>query len=486
MPRWTFILALICSGIFEPRYSRAEVSEHAARPAAAKPNVVFILADDFGYGDLGCYGHPYARTPAIDGLSKDGTRFTQFYATGVTCCPSRTGFMTSKFPATFHDYPADSGFGSRVTISELLKKNGYRTGHFGKWHMGPVDSAGTYGFDATPSSPGSEAGKIRPKQDPRGRDASLFDQAISFIEKNKDQPFYVNVWAHSTHMPVDPPVALTEEWKDLVVNEDDFPGSMREKFKNCRDRGGDVNQAMRCYLAEVGGLDRNVGRLLQTLDDLGLRENTIVVFSSDQGPAPLRTAEEEDTQAKEPKAKKAGKTAGAGKTDRSIVQLNMMGSAGELRGGKHTESEGGVRVPFIVRWPGHVSAARVDTQSVISGVDWLPTLCRFAGVDIDASDFDGEDISAAWLGTEQKRTKPLFWKTSATGSTAVIRDGRWKLFHPTRKRGEVELYDIAADPAEENNVASQQPDLVKELAAKLDAWTDTLPTEYAKTKDRDD
>ncbi len=192
MPRWSCILALICSGILGSEYCRAEESLKADQ-SVAKPNVVFILADDFGYGDLGCYGHPYARTPAIDGVSKDGTRFTQFYATGVTCCPSRTGFMTSKFPATFHDYPADYGFGSRVTISELMKKNGYRTGHFGKRHMGPVDSAGTYRFDATPSSPGSEAGKIRARQDPRGRDASIFDQAISFIEKNKDQPFYVNV-----------------------------------------------------------------------------------------------------------------------------------------------------------------------------------------------------------------------------------------------------------------------------------------------------
>ncbi len=178
-------------------------------------------------------------------------------------------------------------------------------------------------------------------------------------------------------MPVDPPQALTEEWKDLVVSEDDFPRSMRVKFQNCRDRGGDVNQAMKCYLAEVAGLDRNVGRLLQTLDDLGLRDNTIVVFSSDQGPAPIRTAEEEDNQAKEPKAKKAGKTGGAGKSARSITQLNMMGSAGEL-------------------------------------------------------------------------------------------------------------YDIPADPAEENNVAGQQPDLVRTLAAKIDAWTATLPVEYAKTKDTND
>lgn len=114
---------------------------------STKPNVVFILADDLGYGDLGCYGHPYARTPNIDRLASEGTRFTQFYSTGVTCCPARTGLMTSKFPATFREYPANGGFGQRVTITDLLHQAGYRTGHFGKWHIGPNEKNGTYGID---------------------------------------------------------------------------------------------------------------------------------------------------------------------------------------------------------------------------------------------------------------------------------------------------------------------------------------------------
>ena len=141
-----------------------------ATPAAAqakKPNIVFILADDLGYSDLKCYGHPYARTPNLDKLAAEGTRFTQFHVTGVTCCPSRTGFMTSKFPATFQKYPAAAGFGARVTVTELLKQQGYRTGHFGKWHIGSVLTPGTYGIDSINAATSDGGGRNR--LDPTGK-----------------------------------------------------------------------------------------------------------------------------------------------------------------------------------------------------------------------------------------------------------------------------------------------------------------------------
>src|SRR6476620_11598602 len=142
--------------------------------AADKPNIVFILADDFGFGDLACYGHPYAKTPNIDRLASEGTRFTQAYSTGVTCCPARTGLMTSKFPATFHTYPANGGFGDRVTITDLLHKVGYRTGHFGKWHIGPNEKNGTYGIDVIGADEGEAEGKKKQRLDPRGRDAPIY------------------------------------------------------------------------------------------------------------------------------------------------------------------------------------------------------------------------------------------------------------------------------------------------------------------------
>lgn len=433
----------------------------AANLASQKPNIIFLLADDLGGGDLRCYGHPYARTPHIDSLARDGTRFTQFYATGATCCPTRTGLMTSKFPATYPTYPANGGFANRVTITELLKKQGYATGHFGKWHIGPEQKAGTYGIDAIGRE--EEGGKKKKAADERGRDAHIYDDAIKFIEQHKGGPFYVNVWGHISHNPVNPTDALVKRWSTLKVKDSDFPAQMHGKFTDVRKAGGDVDDAMRRYLADVESLDDSVGRLLKRLDKLGLRENTIVVFSTDQG-ADMT------------------KASGGG------LRFNQMGFNGPVRGGKHTHWEGGVRVPWIVRWPGHVPAGRTDAQSVISGVDWLPTLCAIAGVKINAADFDGEDASAAWLGKgPHVRTKPLLWKTSSPGSESLIREGQWKLRHPTRKNGgELELYDINADPAESKNLAAQHPDIVKRLSAKVEAWVATLPKEYLKTSDKQD
>ena len=426
-----------------------------------KPNIIFLLADDLGRGDLHCYGHPYARTPNIDSLARDGTRFMQYHATGCTCCPARTGLMSSKFPATYPTYPANGGFAGHVTITELLKKQGYATGHFGKWHIGPDQKPGTYGIDSIVSGEVEGGGKKKKKTDERGRDAHIYDEAIKFIEQHKNGPFYINVWGHIPHNPVDPVESLVNRWSGLKVKDSDFPEQMLTKFNDVRKAGGDVNDGMRRYLADIESLDDSVGRVLKRLDELGLRENTIVVFNSDQG-ADMT---------------KAG---GGG------LRFNQMGSNGPQRGGKHTNWEGGLNVPWIVRWPGHVPAGRTDAKSVISGADWLPTLCAITGVKINANDFDGEDTSAAWLGkAPHVRMKPLFWKTSATGSDSFVREGQWKLCHPTRKNGgDLELFDIVADPAESNNIADKHPDIVKTLSTKVETWVASLPKEYLKTGDK--
>ena len=432
----------------------------AAEPST--PNIVFLFADDAGFGDFGCYGHPYARTPNIDQLAKDGTRFTQFYATGITCCPSRTGFMTSKFPATYPTYPANGGFAERITITELLRNAGYRTGHFGKWHIGPNQEPGTYGIDVTGDRSRDDRGRKK-DEDLRGRDARIYDQAIRFIEDNADRPFYVNVWGHISHNPVNPNDSLVQRWSSLNVDESQFPPPMREKFKAVRKAGGDVNDAMRRYLADIESLDDAVGRLLKRLDELGLRDNTLVIFSSDQG-------------------------ADMTKAGLGGLRFNQMGYNGHHRGGKHTNLEGGVRIPWILRWPSHVPAGRVDDQSVLSAIDYLPTLCALTGIAINGAKFDGENTLPAWLGqAAHTRTKPLLWKTSSPGSQAVIRDGQWKLFHPIRKNGgEFELYDIVADPMESRNLAAAHPKIAKELTRKVESWVSTLPKEYRKTKDNED
>jgi len=431
--------------------------------ASNQPNIVFLLADDLGGGDLHCYGHPYSRTPNIDSLARDGTRFTQFYATGSTCCPTRTGLMTSRLPATYPIYPANGGFADRVTITELLKKQGYATGHFGKWHIGPEQKPGTYGIDVIGAGEEEKGGKKKKAADDRGRDAHIYEDAIKFIEKNKSGPFYVNVWGHISHNPVDPIDPLVKRWSDLKVKDSDFPEQMHAKFNEVRSSNGDVDDGMRRYLADVESLDDSVGTILKRVDELGLSKNTIVIFSTDQG-------------ADMTKASLGG------------LRFNQMGFNGPVRGGKHTHLEGGVRVPWIVRWPGHVPAKRVDEQSVLSGADWLPTLCAIIGVKINNNDFDGEDTSAAWLGNgPHVRAKPLLWKSSSPGSESSIRDGQWKLRHPTRKNdGELELYDINADPAESKNLAKQYPDIVKNLSAKVETWVAHLPTGYEKIKDKYD
>jgi N-acetylgalactosamine-6-sulfatase len=452
---------------------------HAADAPKQRPNVIFILADDSGFADFGCYGHPYARTPNIDSLARDGTRFTQFYATGVTCCPARTGLMTSRWPASFATYPANGGFGERVTITELLHKAGYATGHFGKWHIGPEEKAGVYGLDAVRSI--DEAGK-KMIETTRGRDARVYDEAIRFIEQRKAGPFYLNIWSHISHHKIAPPASYVDKFKDVVVDESKFAAPMRAKFAACKARGGDVSEHMRRYLADIHTMDEDIGRVLKRVDELGLRDNTVVVFSSDQGPAPLEASAMKDPEAR----KQKGRNSKPQSAESEHSRLDSMGYVAGLRGGKTGMYEGGVRVPWIVRWPARVPAGRVDEKSVLSGIDWLPTLCAITDVKISTGDFEGEDTSAAWFGGTHTRTRSLFWKPSSPGSSAGIREAQWKLIYPTRKNGgDLELYDITTDPAEVNNLAAQHPDVVQHLSTKVQAWVATLPKEYIKTNDVD-
>ena len=436
-----FTLLSLCPSIF------ADVKQ--------PPNIVFLFADDLGYADLGCYGHPYAKTPAIDSLAEQGTVFTQFYVTGVTCSPSRTGAMTGIFPARFPKYPADFGFGDQVTVTELLQQRGYKTGHFGKWHMGPKDKDGTYGIDKIETIGKSNDAML-------GRDDDLYTAAIQFINENKDGPFYVNVWGHATHFPVNTPPNLVNPFQSMKLNRNDFSPTMQKKFNQSFGIDENLDESMRQYLGDVYQIDLNVGRLLKELDDLEIANNTIVVFSSDHGPAPVKLPSKGIRE----------------------YSKNMLGYAGPFRGGKHTQLEGGVRVPFIIRWPGHVTAGRVDTQSVGSFIDWLPTVCSIAGVKQLPTELDGEDISNAWLGKTHQRQKALYWKTSATSSSPSMRVGNWKLHMPRNNRDNIQLYNLVNDPGERQNVAHQHPEVISHLRKQLRQWVGELPTEYKKLKQR--
>ena len=407
-----------------------------ATPAAAqqkKPNIVFLLADDAGYGDFGFTGHPYVKTPAIDKLAKQSTFFKNFYVGGATCSPSRTALMTGRFPASFQKHPAEYGFGKAITITELLRAAGYRTGHFGKWHIGADDKSGTYGIDVVQHSGGN-------RKDPRGRDAVITDNAIEFIKSNKDKAFYVNVWFHTPHNPVNPPQPFVDRFKNLNINPLDFKGTYMEDYLvEMKKSGEDIEVGMKKRLGDLAQLDEQVARILRVLDELGLSENTIVVFTSDNGP-------------------------------------NDFGFPGVFRGRKHSLHDGGVHLPLLVRWPNHVHAGRVDAKSVLAGVDWLPTLATVAGAKYDEKDLVGENVLDIWKGKERDRKNDLFWRVPNPKATAVMLRGNWK-FHLERK-GPPELYDLATDPGERKNLAAQHPALVRDLTAAVNRWTATLPKTY--------
>ncbi|NWG46134.1 MAG: sulfatase-like hydrolase/transferase [Alphaproteobacteria bacterium] len=409
------------------------------RAETARPNIVFLLADDAGFGDFGFTGHPYARTPAIDRLAAEGRVSTGFYVGGATCSPSRTAFMTGRFPASFAQHPAEFGFGSVPTLTDHLARAGYRTGHIGKWHLGPQTSPGTYGI-ATIEVPGAS------RRDPRGRDAAIADRAIAFLEADDPRPFFLNVWFHTPHNPVDPPASFVDPFSEVRAS----PGGLgspklEADISEAAARGEDVDAALRRRLGDLAQLDGQVGRILDALDRRGLGPDTIVLFTSDNGP-------------------------------------NAFGSPGPYRGGKHVFYEGGVRLPLIVRWTGRIPAGQRDEASVLAGVDLLPTLCGLAGAGCPSDGLVGEDVSDIWLGARRPRAGDLFWRTPNPGATAAIRRGNHKLLQI--RKGPTELYDVASDPGETRNIATREPAKADELGRALDAWIGSLPTDYSGS-DRD-
>ena len=424
--------------------------------AQEKPNIVFILADDLGFGDLACYGHPYAKTPHIDSLAKDGTRFTRYYATGVTCQPSRVGFMTSRHPRTFERRVGDYGFDGCPTITELLNNNGYATGHFGKWHIGPA-AGGKKVSEINPPAHDYGIDEIKVleslKDGAKGRDDNTFEAAMDFIERHQDGPFYVNVWAHITHFSIPSDTVFAEKFTDLKLDESLFGPYMKtNKFDICRDEWGlSVDDCMRNYLADVWSLDLAIGRLLDKLDELGLSENTIVVFTSDQGPARNTLNSLKDNQ--------------IGDTTRA----NMMGWSNGFRGGKHEMYEGGVRIPFIVRWPGKAPVDTVNETSILSGLDFLPTLCHLTDTPYDKDQFEGLNVADVWLGEERNPERYLYWKKQYP--TAL--HGEWK-YHVNRREGD-ELYHLANDPNEKTNVIAENPEKAASMLKAVTAWDESLP-----------
>ncbi|MBL6765387.1 MAG: sulfatase-like hydrolase/transferase [Verrucomicrobiae bacterium] len=432
--------------------------------AATKPNILFIFADDWGWGDLGCHGHPYVKTPNIDRLAREGTDFHRFTVASGVCSPSRTAVMTGHFPAR---YNIDGHFAwvpsnakrnmpdwlslDAPTLPRFLKRAGYATAHFGKWHLANnmiPDSPlpGEYGYDTY------GAFNCAGEQMPVHEDAM---NAIKFIqESHRDgKPFFINLWMHEPHTPFH--TVPKYEWR-------------------FRDMAGDAD---RIYASVLSHADDRIGEVLDTLDQLKLTDNTLVIFSSDNGPA--RAVGSSELKLSYDTATGAGWGVEASK-----------GITGGRKGYKAALFEGGIGVPFIARWPGKIPAGKVDKTAMISAVDLLPTFCDLAGAKLP-SDYEPDGLSqveALFGRGKAVREKPLFWKSSAPWpaqktrpdhwvSYAVV-DGNWKLVTNNDMKY-VELYDLVADPYEKRDLQKERPEVATDLLAKLKEWQATIPAKPA-------
>jgi len=440
-----------------------------------RPNVILIYSDDHGSLDLGCYGAKDIISPHLDGLAKRGVRFTQMYAPAPVCSASRAGLMTGKFPARAGVPGNVSIMYSRpgmpteeITLGELFKSAGYTTGLFGKWHLGysqdtipPAqgfdESYGMYGgvIDSYSHYTGYE-GPNRHDLWKNGKEVfepgkyfpeRLTDECIDFIKNHKEKPFFAYVAFNIVHYPVEPSV---ESWEDYENIEE-------QKVPFAKDFPSTVS-VRRLYAAFVTDMDKQIGRIIKTIDEEGLRDDTIIIFQADQG-----SSFEERT--------------GYGG-----------GWSGVYRGGKFSLFEGGIRVASIISWKGKIPENTVREQFV-SGCDWFPTLADFCGIDYpDATlknDLDGHSIVKVITENGDSPHEDWFWlMPGQNGGQRAVRKGNWKLYYnpldpsslqeiPAEDK-EIFLSNLKDDPSERTNFAKQHPEIVEELKPLVSKYNERL------------
>lgn len=415
-----------------------------------KPNIIFIFADDWGYGDLSAHGSTWIETPNIDKMISEGMDFANFTVNSPVCSPSRVAVMTGQFPARqsihqhFQGWKAHKKRGmpdwmdpKDMSMPREFQKAGYVTGHFGKWHLGwrakdaPIES--DYGYDEYATFNGSKTIDI-PKAGSVG-----VDYAEAFIKKHKDRPFFINLWlheAHTAHYPL-------------------------EKFM---DKFSGLDEQKQVYASVIAEGDEAVGRINKLLKELNLEKNTLVVFSTDNGPEWEGTEKE-----------KIHKGGGLGK-------YYSVGETGGLKGQKRSLFAGGVRVPFVAKWPGVIPKGVKNTHAVVTAVDLLPTFFEAAGIEMPNNyQPDGESMMAALKGEDFERTKPIFWEWRGGTSKAYtwpslgVRDGDWKLVVDVTGN-KYELFNLKEDWKEEHDLAKSNPQKAKELLEKVKKWKSGLPT----------
>ena len=454
--RVPFLLAAVMSNAFA-------LGTNQSQP----PNIVLMVADDLGYGELGCYGQEWIKTPNIDQLAREGTLFSDFYSGSPVCAPSRCTLMTGKH--TGHAYIRSNGdpkdlqhlqekFGwefpgqnpipaEESTIAELLKTEGYATAAIGKWGLGHFGTTGDpnkqgfdlfFGFNCQ-----RHAHNHYPKflwrnstKEPQvGNDRTLYgetfsqdqfiDEAEKFVRTNKDRPFFLYLPFVIPHLSIQAPKAAVAKYTNVIP---EAAYEHRGYLEHPTPRAG--------YAGMVTHMDEGVGRLVKLIDELRLDENTVFIFTSDNGPTYDRL----------------------GGSDSDFFH-----SSGEFRGRKGSVYEGGIRVPLVVRWKGKISAGK-KTKHVSAFWDILPTLCEIGGAKVPDG-LDGISMVPTLTGVgEQQEHKYLFWEFPSYSGQQAIRMGKWKALRRKMFQGnrELELYDLENDPSEANDLASRFPAVVKQ------------------------
>jgi arylsulfatase A-like enzyme len=432
-------------------------SRSQAQPEQTRVNVVFILADDLGVNDLGCYGSKFYETPHLDRLATQGARFTQAYAACPVCSPTRAAFMTGQYPARngITDFIGGSRKGKllpapyarqlaldQFTVAEAFREAGYVTGMAGKWHLG------TKGFEpekqgfveALSADPLGWNGKV-------DRGERMADFAEKFIEKHRTEPFFLYLPQNLVHIPL---IASEKGIEKYAQKAAALPA--REESAKFRPQGIHKDRRVQdhpVYAAMMEELDTSVGRVLKKLDALGLTDRTLVVFTSDNGG--LSTAEGSPT------------------------------SNAPLRAGKGWLYEGGIREPLIVRWPGVVKAGLVSDVPVIT-TDFYPTLLDAAGIKLRPQQHcDGLSFVNILRGKEAPAaftSRPLFWhyphySNQGGGPAGAVRHGDWKLIE-NYETGRVELFNLRQDPTESNDMAAAEIERVSVLSQLLANWRTSL------------
>jgi arylsulfatase A-like enzyme len=404
-------------------------------PVTPKPNIIVVMADDMGWGDSATYGHNKIKTPNLDKLASQGVKFTQGYSSAGVCSPARSSILTGRTPYRNGVWRHLSGNhkahlrSSEIAYPKLFKEAGYTTGHFGKWHLlskqqfnkADYPDPGDHGFDywfatqnnAMPShkNPNNFVRNNKPVGELKGYAAPLVaDEAIKWLEEGRDEskPFIMSVWFHEPHKPI----ATDVKFSELYPNESD---------KNKK------------YFGNISQMDYALGKLMKVLDKKGLSDNTFIMFTSDNGPV-----------------------------------TSEGGTSGGLRGHKRNDFEGGIRVPFIVRWPGHIKPA-TENDTPIIGTDIFTTVLTVGGIEVPKDrTIDGVNFLPALEGKELTRTTPLFWRThvSPAKDRVAMRIGDFKIV-ANDKLTEFMLFDVQSDWQEKDDLAKKMPTKLQEMKTKL-------------------